>query len=446
MKSIFFIIFLFPFLFSVVFAKDQIDTKQVKETQNKPVKQEIKKKDNKVKLLNNGILTFVKDIRGSKINSPKSAIFSPDGKLFYVQALEGFETLVFDASTYELNKIIKHHFTEKNAYLFVTDEDTLFDYKYNTNINVNERNCFSGKPVESAFSHNGRFLWVSYYRRDWDKNSSNPSAIAIIDTNTNEIVRVIPSGPIPKMIVPSPDGKKMAVIHWGDNSVGILNIDFDDPSDFVWEKLLISDKRLNLKGISENRDKQCGHCLRGAIFTKDSKYLFVGRMRSGGIIVFDIENGNVLGILNKGEIFPRHFALSPNGQYLYVSSPKQGVIIEYEVDELLYILKQANGVAAFYKGLEIQIGAGVRTIALSNNGKYLYAACNADSKLVMVDIRNWKVISKINVAPYAVGLGINPTNDIIVVTSQGNGTDGGRVISIFKVNTDKLGKKLISDK
>lgn len=49
-----------------------------------------------------------------------------------------------------------------------------------------------------AFSHRGRYLWVPYYRRSFDINAQDPSAVAVIDTRTDSIVRMFETGPLPK--------------------------------------------------------------------------------------------------------------------------------------------------------------------------------------------------------------------------------------------------------
>jgi len=48
---------------------------------------------------------------------------------------------------------------------------------------------------------------VTYYRRSYDANAIDPSAVCIIDTDSDSIVRVIPTGPLPKMITCSPNNK-----------------------------------------------------------------------------------------------------------------------------------------------------------------------------------------------------------------------------------------------
>ena len=130
---------------------------------------------------------------------------------------------------------------------------------------------------------------MTYYRRSYDKNAESPSAVAIIDTELDEIVRVMPTGPLPKMIASSEDGKYMAITHWGDNTIGIIDIASDTVANFNYVKHLVVDRKLTLKykeGVKINRDAQCGYCLRGTVFSPDSKYLLVGRMGGGGIAVF----------------------------------------------------------------------------------------------------------------------------------------------------------------
>ena len=75
-------------------------------------------------------LKLVKQLHDRQVRSPKSAAFSADGKTFYVNALEGQETLVFDAETLALNKVIRHDFSEEDSALFLDGETTLFDYEY----------------------------------------------------------------------------------------------------------------------------------------------------------------------------------------------------------------------------------------------------------------------------------------------------------------------------
>src|ERR1035437_2515419 len=143
------------------------------------------------------------DVYDNSINSPKSVNILDAKNKFYVQSLEGHTTSVYSLRDFRLIKTIKHEFNESNQQLFL--EDSYFDYKFRTK--ENKLNYFSGKPVESCFSHNGKYLWVTYYRRSYDSNAVDPSALCIIDTDADTIVRVMPTAPLPKMISCSPDNK-----------------------------------------------------------------------------------------------------------------------------------------------------------------------------------------------------------------------------------------------
>ncbi|MBQ1680423.1 MAG: hypothetical protein II068_04885, partial [Bacteroidales bacterium] len=157
--------------------------------------------------------------------SPKSVNIHPAGYKYYVNSLEGMRTVAFDFATGRKLKVIHHAFDSTHLALWAPSSG-LFPFNYT----YKDPWTFSGKPVESTFSHNGRYLWVPYYRRSYDINAQDPSAMAVIDTQRDTIVRIFETGPLPKMIATSPDGNRIAVTHWGDNTVGLLDISGNDPT------------------------------------------------------------------------------------------------------------------------------------------------------------------------------------------------------------------------
>jgi len=60
----------------------------------------------------------VNDAYETVFNSPKSVVFTENGAKFYVHSLEGHETGVFDASTFQKIKVIRHQFDEKMKIVF----------------------------------------------------------------------------------------------------------------------------------------------------------------------------------------------------------------------------------------------------------------------------------------------------------------------------------------
>lgn len=284
------------------------------------------------------------------INSPKSVIYLPSAKKFYVHSLEGFETVVYDLETFKKLKVIRHTFNDKNQLLFKNGESTVFDYSFR--FRKDRFNIFSGKPVESCFSHNGKYLWVTYYRRSYDQNSQSPSAVAIIDTDTDEIVRVMPTGILPKMIAASPDNHYIAVTHWGDNTLGIIDISADNPAEFKYIKHLVVKKRLYLDfeaGEEVNRDNDCGYCLRGTLFTPDSNYLLVGRMGGGGIAMFDVSNDfKFLGVTFTQHHNIRHLVIYGND--LIISTNMNGFVDKTDWREFVKHGIENQGKASTFTG------------------------------------------------------------------------------------------------
>lgn len=370
------------------------------------------------------------------IDSPKSASFSPDGKKVYVNSLEGSKTVVFDPFSFVKLAVIQHKFEGSETFI---DKKAPFDYEWPKVQNPNE---FSGRPVESISSHNGKYLWVPYYRRSYDELGSHPSAIAIIDAESLKIIRVMGTGPIAKYVQVSSDGRYLAISHWGDNTVGLFDIRGNDPFKFKEISKLVVGDVLTKKIMVGNRDKNCGFCVRGLSFSKDSRYLFVSRMSKGGIAVFDLEaqgNKSYLGTLFGIHPGPRDIQIDHSGEFLYSGCNATGFIQKVRVK---YVLEQFKnkpiGSSVIVKPEDLNTesvfaGTGVRSIKLTQDGKYLFAAINKISELHVYDTRTMKRIAQIPVDSYPVGLALSPDGGQAWVTSQGNGHKGGNSVGVYQI-------------
>jgi len=379
------------------------------------------------------------NIRDGEVNSPKSVRFSADNRKIYINSLEGAQTLVYSWPDLVKGKTIDHRFGPHNAHLF-DGETTVFNYPYFQS--RGDVNTFRGKPVESELSHQGRFLWVTYYRRDFDSSGQSPSAVAIIDTATDEIVRVMPTGPIPKYVVASPDGRYVAIIHWGDNTVGLIDTSSGDPRNFRYTSHLTVEAQMSQAGKGgTNRDATCGFCLRGAVFTADSQHLLVARMGQGGVAGFHIPTKRYLGSVMNVKSTPRHLVLSPDGRTLYASSNVSGYISGVPASEVIAHLERAGGKRVpgpSWKG--VAVGSGARTVDISNDGQFLFVAVNNSSELVVVHAPSLNVLSRIKVDPYAVGLALAPDNSAVILTAQGRkGKGGGNSVNLVAVDLRTTG-------
>ena len=219
------------------------------------------------------------ETRDEAIYSPKSANVHPSNKKYYVNSLEGGTTVVFEMGTNKRLKTISHHINKNHSHLW-SEPSSFYSFTHYPKSNI-----FMGKPVEATFSHNGRYLWVPYYRRTYDINAQDPSAVAIIDTETDEIIRLMETGPLPKMIATSHDGNHLVISHWGNNTIGIIDISSSNPQDWMHKDLLVVDYVLPLNYSTTeqvDRDNGSGYALRGTVFTPDDRYLLVGCMGGGG--------------------------------------------------------------------------------------------------------------------------------------------------------------------
>lgn len=366
------------------------------------------------------------------INSPKSATYTKDGKKIYINSLEGYTTVVFDAVTLNKIKEIKHEFTAKNNYLFKNNDSNVFDYKYKQE--RKEFNHFLGKPVESCLSHDGKYLWVTYYRRDWDSKAESPSAVAIIDTEIDEIVRVIPTGPLPKMVVASPNNKFIAVTHWGDNTVALIDISSSNPMDFNYKAHIVVDYRLAMDfNADTNRDSECGNCLRGTIFTPDSKKLLVAKMGGNGIAIIDVDKQEMVGTITGSYLNLRHLII--NKDELFLSSNKFGMVQRANLYDLFNIELDDKKILNFKDWNSVKLGTGVRTIDVTKNNKYIFACVNNDSKIAVIDANRMEKIFEIDVASFPVGMALSPDEKQLVVTSQGKSSTvgSGNTVTVYDV-------------
>ncbi|MBO6082026.1 MAG: beta-propeller fold lactonase family protein [Bacteroidales bacterium] len=373
------------------------------------------------------------ETRDEDVLSPKSVHIHPDGSKYYVNSLEGMRTVVFDFATGAKLKVIHHRFDSSHQDLWAPDSG-LFPFSYT----YKEPGTFAGKPVESTFSHGGRYLWVPYYRRSYDINAQDPSALAVIDTQRDTIVRMFETGPLPKMIATSPDGRLIAVTHWGDNTVGLIDISSEDVGDWHYTACYTVDYKLKLnysRTTPVNRDVGSGYCLRGTVFTPDNRYLLVGCMGgTGGIAVIDLVQERYLGRILGPMSNLRHLLLYE--EYLYASINSKGYVQRIPMRRIYDAISalQPDKTTVTLTGWEsCKVPAGARTIVISPDGRFVFAACNFSSKIAVVDTRTMTQVGVLDADSFPVGLDISQDGHYLFSTSQARDA-GGNAVDIFRID------------
>ena len=381
------------------------------------------------------------DIYDTDINSPKSVSISSDGAKAYVNSLEGGRTVIYDALSLAKLGHIDHVFGPRQAQIF-PGTVPWFGSSFSPDLPPGGPNVFSGKPVESEFSHAGRFLWVPYYRRSFDLDGTQPSAVAVIDTAAEAIVRVLPTGPIAKNAAASPDGRYMALAHWGDNSVGFIGISSTDPAGFYPAALVAigpRDRPAGSEGV--NRDSECGLCVRGLAWSRDSRALLAGCMGgSGGVAVIDTASPDGPRLLARVQLGgkPRDLVVSPDGKWLYVSASNTGSIIRAETAQVIEAAA-STGPAVHLATSAAITGGAPRSLRLSPDGKWLFTALNADSQIAVIDAENMELAARMAADSFPVGLDLSPDGSRLWVTSQGIDGAGGNSVEIYAVTYSSAG-------
>lgn len=366
------------------------------------------------------------------IFSPKSVNFHPDGKRCYVNSLEGCRTVVYTVPELEKVAVIEHRFPSSTGNLWAPSSD----YYSFTHYPGAASRPFQGKPVEGAFSHSGRYFWVPYYRRSFDINAQDPSAVAVIDTKGDSIVRMFETGPLPKMVAYSADAGLIAITHWGDNTVGLIDVRSATPN--AWHHIppLIAGKKQVLDfplDKSIDRDAKSGLKLRGTVFTPGGRYLLVSAM-GGPMQVFDILRHEYVGHINSA-YGVRHLIIKDD--ILYGSQNIAATVLSLPLDSLIPGINKAietgNKTIAVNGWKKCKVGGGARTLDASPDGKLLFVACNSASEVCAVDAESMTVVDRIKVDSYPVGLDVSEDGGLMAVTSQGRKGFGGNALNLFRI-------------
>lgn len=358
------------------------------------------------------------------MRSPKSAAFTPDGKLLLINALEAGTTFAYETGTWRKVWAVRHVFPASEQQ---REEALIPDHLRQFFAFPPRPQAWTGKPVEMAISPDGRLAYVTSYRKDFDAHGHLASSVSIIDIAAGKIVASLPSGPIPKSLAVSPDGSRLVVADWGDNTVSVWELAKDGlPLRLV--NHFAAGKRLDVSGLTGDRDVECGYCLRGTIFASDGKTVLISRMsRKNGLDVVDAVSGQHLGFKGVPTSL-RHLACAKG---LVYAASSAGKCLATITESLLVADRDRPTKAAWHVH---KTGSSVRTIAVAGN--LLVAALHGRQEIALYDAASLEQLDVLPAPAWPVGASLSPDGTWVAVTAQGYHGSGGNMVAIYRILPD----------
>ena len=101
---------------------------------------------------------------------------------------------------------------------------------------------------------------------------------------------------------------------------------------------------------------------------------------------------------------------------------------------MVHALRRAKGKDIQWKSWKsVTVGEGARTIALTGDDRYLFAAVNKASEIVVVDALRMQVVARVAADGFPVGLALSPNGRRLWATAQGRGGRGGNAVDVYSV-------------
>lgn len=155
---------------------------------------------------------------------------------------------------------------------------------------------------------------------------------------------------------------------------------------------------------------------------------------AGGIAVIDLEASSYLGRIVGLKPNVRHLICKDG--YLYASINTAGYVQRAEMTSVYSAIAELDGKreTARINGWEsCKVFPGARTIVASPDGRFIFAACNFSSRIAVVETKTMSMIGSVRADSYPVGLAITRDGHYLFSTSQGNSSDGGNAVDIYRI-------------
>jgi YVTN family beta-propeller protein len=212
------------------------------------------------------------------------------------------------------------------------------------------------------------------------------NAVAVVDTQTNGVLRTIPIPPGPHGLVVTPDGRKVYVSSDGASTVSVI----DTATDHVVGSI------------------EVGPTPHGLAIAPDGSKVLVSGFGANQSMTIDTATDRIVGRVPVAQ--PHNSAISPDGRTAYVGSQQQGATA-------LVILDLVNNVEVG----RVPLQKTPRALDISPDGKLLYFTVAGADAVQVLDTATKRVVGEIPVGASPHYPLFTPNGKSSLVVSQGPG-------------------------
>ncbi len=291
-------------------------------------------------------------------------------------------------------------------------------------------------PQDIAVSPNGRYVYVA--DSTYSTNTTpGGGAVQVIDTATNAVIATIPVSPSATTAVAiSPDGTKVYAVdvgYWGNCSDNICDSGSVNVISTVGNTVVVPIRRHGFSPSFHNETAMG--------FSPDGAQLYVtGRLfvrqtdgsttESAVVAVIDTATNAISATIKIGgfDILTEGMVVSPDGAKLYVVSnnPADSSSVISDTGSMVSVVDTATGMVT--ATIPIGDAAAFRILAISPDGRTLYAASDFTNTVTVIDTATNRITNTIRKVYGAGPIVVSPDGKTVYV-----GADGGGVVYAISV-------------
>jgi YVTN family beta-propeller protein len=189
-----------------------------------------------------------------------------------------------------------------------------------------------------------------------------PAALLVLDPKSKSVkvaIDLADGKALPHMVAVSPDERRAFVANSGNGTVSVIDLE--------------TKKETNTISI--------GGVPMGMALTADGQTLFATNRTANGVAVVDAAAGKVKRIIEiSGQ--PVRAALTPDERYLLTTLIDSGELAVVDARELTLMRR-------------LPVGQRVEGLLIDAAGEHMYAAAQADNKVVKISLRDWQPVLEI---------------------------------------------------